>query len=109
MSGGYQVDLQALEVHERELKALVAGLPDAADAASDYVGNVQAWGIVGQFFAMIMKNWTDDAGEYVGKVKEAGDAVVEKFSGMRQVYADQEDAMAQSFQKLREGLDGAKP
>lgn len=109
MSGGYQVDLQALEVHERELKALVAGLPDAADAASDYLGNMQAWGIVGQFFAMIMKNWTDDAGEYVGKVKEAGDAVVEKFSGMRQVYADQEDTMAQSFQKLRDGLDGAKP
>ena len=109
MSGGYQVDLAVLEAHERELKALVAGLPDAADAASDYVGNVQAWGVVGQFFAMVMKNWTDDASEYVGKVKEAGDAVVERFAGMRQSYADQEESMAQVFRELREGLDGAQP
>lgn len=109
MSGGYQVDLAVLAAHERELKALVAGLPDAADAASDYVGNVQAWGVVGQFFAMVMKNWTDDASQYVGKVKEAGDAVVERFAGMRQSYADQEESMAQVFRELREGLDGAKP
>ncbi|MFD1147938.1 hypothetical protein [Saccharothrix hoggarensis] len=109
MSDGYQVDLAVLEAHERELKALVAGLPDAADAASDYVGNVQAWGVVGQFFAMVMKNWTDDASEYVGKVKEAGGAVVERFAGMRQSYADQEESMAQVFRELREGLDGAKP
>lgn len=109
MAGGYQVDLQALEVHERELKALIAGLPGAADAASSYIGNPQAWGVVGMFFAEIMQNWTNDAGEYVDKVKEAGDAVIERFSGMRQTYADQEEAMAQVFGKLREGLDGAKP
>ncbi|MEU0885256.1 hypothetical protein ABZ345_42255 [Lentzea sp. NPDC005914] len=106
---GFQIDLQALEVHERELKALIAGLPDAADAASDYFGNPQAWGIVGMFFAEIMQNWTNDAGEYVDTVKKAGDSVVENFSGMRQTYADQEEAMAQAFGKLREGLDGVQP
>ena len=106
---GFQVDLQALEVHERELKALIAGLPGAADAASSYIGNPQAWGIVGMFFAEIMRNWTNDAGEYVDTVKKAGDSVVESFSGMCQTYADQEEAMAQMFGKLHEGLDGAQP
>lgn len=106
---GYQVDLQALEVHERELKALIAGLPDAADAASSYFGNPQAWGLVGMFFAEVMQRWTDDACEYVDTVKKTGDSVVERFSGMRQTYADQENAMSQAFAKLREGLDGAKP
>jgi hypothetical protein len=105
---GFQVDLQALEVHERELKALIAGLPGAADAASDYFGNPQAWGIVGMFFAEIMQNWTNEAGDYVDTVKAAGDSVVERFAGMRQTYADQEEAMAQAFGKLREGLDGPK-
>ncbi|MFD0201451.1 MULTISPECIES: hypothetical protein [Saccharothrix] len=109
MSGGYQVDLAVLEAHERELKALIAGLPDAADAASDYVGNEQAWGVVGQFLALAMMIWTNDASEYVDKVKQAGDAVVERFGSMRQTYADQEEAIAQAFGKLREGLDGAKP
>ncbi len=39
---GYQVDLAVLEAHERELKALLAGLPSAAEAGSNYVGNPQA-------------------------------------------------------------------
>ncbi|MGW4212726.1 hypothetical protein ACWEIJ_32405 [Lentzea sp. NPDC004789] len=106
---GFQIDLQALEAHERELKALIAGLPGAADAASSYIGNPQAWGIVGMFFAEIMQNWTNDASEYVDTVKKAGDSVVERFSGMRQTYADNEEAMAQMFGKLREGLDGVQP
>ncbi|WP_330271399.1 hypothetical protein OG205_30340 [Lentzea sp. NBC_00516] len=106
---GFQVDLQALEVHERELKALIAGLPGAADAASSYIGNPQTWGVVGMFFAEIMQNWTNEAGDYVDTVKKAGDSVVERFSGMRQTYADQEEATSQMFAKLREGLDRTKP
>jgi hypothetical protein len=106
---GFQVDLKVLEAHERELKALLAGLPTAADAGADYVGNPQAWGIVGMFFAQIMERWTDDAREYVDTVKAAGDDVVERFAGMRQTYAEQDEAMAQSFKKLREGLDGVQP
>lgn len=106
---GFQVDLQALETHERELKALLAGLPGAADAASSYIGNPQAWGIVGMFFAEVMQNWTNEAGDYVDTVKKAGDSVVERFSGMRRTYADQEESTSQMFAKLREGLDGIKP
>ncbi|SDL19768.1 hypothetical protein SAMN04488074_109254 [Lentzea albidocapillata subsp. violacea] len=106
---GFQVDLAALEAHERELKALLASLPSAADAGADYVGNPQAWGIVGMFFAQIMERWTNDAREYVDTVKAAGDDVVERFAGMRQTYAEQDEAIAQSFKKLREGLDGVQP
>ncbi|MET9230893.1 hypothetical protein [Lentzea sp. NPDC003310] len=106
---GFEVDLQALEVHERELRALLEGLPSAADAASSYTGNFQAWGIVGMFFAEVMRNWTNEAGDYVDAVEKAGDSVVERFSGMRQDYADREEAASQMFAKLRAGLDGTKP
>jgi hypothetical protein len=106
---GYQVDLAVLEVHERELKALIAGLPSAAEAGSDYFGNPQAWGAIGMFFAEVMRRWTEDANTYVDTVKAAGDGVVERFAGMRKAYAEQEEAMAQSFKKLREGLDGVQP
>lgn len=106
---GFHVDLKVLEAHERELKALLAGLPSATDAGADYVGNPQAWGVVGMFFAQIMERWTNDARAYVDTVKAAGDDVVERFAGMRQTYAEQDEAMAQSFKKLREGLDGVQP
>ncbi|GGU22210.1 hypothetical protein [Lentzea flava] len=109
MSDGYQVDLQALVVHERELKALIAGLPDAKAAGANTVGNLEAWGLAGQLFALLMNNWTEEASEYVDAVKKAGDALIERFGDMRKTYADQEEAMAQMFQKLREDLDGAKP
>lgn len=109
MSGGYQVDLQALEVHERELKALIAGLPDAKAAGADTVGNFEAWGLAGQFFALLMNNWTGEASDYVDTVKKAGDALIERFADMRKTYAEHEETMAQMFQKLREGLDGSKP
>ncbi|MFD4643874.1 hypothetical protein ACFWN2_41655 [Lentzea sp. NPDC058436] len=106
---GFHVDLQALEAHERELRALIAGLPGAADAASSYIGNYQTWGVVGMLFAEVMQNWTNKAGDYVDTVKEAGDSVVERFSDMRQAYVDQEEAVSQMFAKLHEGLDGTKP
>lgn len=106
---GFQVDLQVLEAHERELKALLAGLPSAAEAGSDYVGNPQAWGIIGMFFAEIMRRWTEDANKYVDTVKAAGDDVVGRFAGMRQAYAEQDEAMAQAFETLRKGLDGVRP
>lgn len=106
---GFQVDLKALEAHERELKALLAGLPSATDAGADYVGNPQAWGIAGMFFAQVMERWTNDAREYVDTVKAAGDDVVDRFAGMRQTYAENDEAMAQAFKKLQQGLDGVQP
>lgn len=106
---GFQVDLAALEAHERELKALLAGLPTAADAGSAYIGNPQAWGVIGMFFAEIMNRWTEDANKYVDTVKAAGDDVVERFADMRQSYAEHDEAMAQAFKKLSEGLDGVQP
>ena len=106
---GFHVDLQALEAHERELRALIAGLPDAAADASQAYGDPYTWGIVGQFFAEGMDRWTEDAVKYAEAVKAAGDSVVERFAGMRQTYADQDEAVARSFKKLREGLDGMQP
>ncbi|MDX8051305.1 hypothetical protein SK571_18100 [Lentzea sp. BCCO 10_0798] len=106
---GFQADLKALEAHERELKALLAGLPSAADAGADYVGNPQAWGLIGQFFAIGMELWTNDARAYVDAVKAAGEGVVERFADMRQAYEDQEASMAATFKKLRENLDGVQP
>lgn len=106
---GFKVDLAVLEAHERELKALIAGLPSAADAGSDYIGNPQAWGVIGMFFAEVMQRWTNDANEYVDAVKAAGDDVVERFAGMRQTYADEEEAMGQVFKELRDDLNQVKP
>lgn len=103
---GFQIDLQALEVHERELKALIAGLPDAKATGANNFGNFDAWGLAGQPFALMMNHWTGDASDYVDAVKEAGDALVQRFADMRKTYADQEEAMAQIFQKMRAGLDG---
>ncbi|GLZ32831.1 hypothetical protein Lesp02_50190 [Lentzea sp. NBRC 105346] len=108
MSGGFEVDLRVLEAHERELKTLMAALPDAAEAGAS-LWNPQAFGVIGMFFAQVLSNWTDDAVEYVGKVKQTGDAVAENFAGMRQEYADNEDQVAQAFGKLRDGLDGVAP
>ncbi|KOV83713.1 hypothetical protein [Nocardia sp. NRRL S-836] len=106
---GFGIDLQILEVHERELRALLAGLPDAKAAGADNVGNLEAWGLAGQAFALLMNNWTGEASNYVDAVKEAGDTLIERFAAMCEAYADQDEAMAQVFQKLRESLDGGAP
>ena len=103
---GFHVDLQILGVHRRELQALIGRLPDAKAAGADNLWNFEAWGVAGQPFAALMSNWTDEASEYVDAVKEAGDVLVQRFADMCQTYADQEEATAQMFQKLREGLDG---
>ncbi|ALG07006.1 hypothetical protein [Kibdelosporangium phytohabitans] len=110
MPDGYAVDLKVLEAHERELKALVAGLPDASDAASDYIGNMQTFGVLGQFLAAaILSEWTGEAENYVGKVKQAGDDVVAKFALMRQAYDDNDQSLKQAFHQLAGGMNGAKP
>ncbi|ONI81270.1 hypothetical protein ALI144C_22360 [Actinosynnema sp. ALI-1.44] len=110
MPSGYSVDLKVLEAHERELKALVGSLPAASDAASDYVGNTDAFGVLGQFLAAaILSEWTSEAENYLGKVKEAGDDVVAKFGLMRQAYNDNDAALKQAFHQLAEGMGGKKP
>lgn len=105
---GFHVDLQILDVHRRELQALIGGLPDAKAAGADNLGNFEAWGVAGQPFAALMSNWTGEASEYVDAVKEAGEVLIQRFADMCQTYADQEEATAQMFQKLREGLDGGE-
>ncbi|SEP84501.1 MULTISPECIES: hypothetical protein [Lentzea] len=105
---GFHIDLQILDVHRRELQALISGLPDAKAAGADNVGNFEAWGLAGQPFALLMNQWTGDASEYVDAVKEAGDVLVQRFADMCKTYADQEEAAVQMFQKLRHGLDGGQ-
>ncbi|MFD4673552.1 hypothetical protein ACFWNN_27770 [Lentzea sp. NPDC058450] len=106
---GFNVDLHVLDVHRRELQALISGLPDAKASGADNLWNFEAWGVAGQPFAALMNNWTGDASEYVDAVKEAGDVLVQRFADMCKTYADQEESAAEMFRKLREGLDGGQP
>ncbi|MCE7008536.1 hypothetical protein LWC34_37850 [Kibdelosporangium philippinense] len=108
MPDGFAVDLNVLAAHERELKALIAGLPDAASAGAN-LWNPQAFGVVGMVFAQVLNRWTNDAAEYVGKVKAAGDSVADRFTAMRTAYDENDKSLKDAFTKLREGMDEAAP
>ncbi|WP_026425612.1 hypothetical protein [Actinokineospora inagensis] len=104
--GGFEIDLKVLETHERELRALMDSLPEASAAASDYVGNVRAFGIVGQFLAEVLMAWTDSAEAHVAAAKSAGEDVANRFADMRQAYSDTDTQAAKGFQALADKLGG---
>ncbi|WP_018682316.1 hypothetical protein [Actinokineospora enzanensis] len=106
--GGFEVDLKVLEAHERELRALIAAMPDAA-AAGDSLWNPQAFGVIGMFLAQTLNIWTDDAVEYVDKAKAAGDDMADRFAAMREGYANGDKDAAAMFDAIRARFDQAKP
>lgn len=105
--GGFQVDLKVLEAHERELKALLADMPDAADAGDSF-WNPDVFGIVGMFAAQTLNIWTNDAVELVGKAKVAGEEMAARFKEMREAYAEGDQQAAAMFEAILKQLEGLK-
>lgn len=104
--GGFQVDLKVLEAHERELKALLDNMPDAA--AGDSFWNPDVFGIVGMFAAQTLNIWTNDAVELVGKAKAAGDEMAKRFKEMREAYANGDQESAAMFEAILKQLEARK-
>jgi hypothetical protein len=105
--GGFAVDLKVLEAHERELRSLLAQMPDAADAAGS-LWNPDVFGVVGMFAAQLLILWTDDAAELVGAAKNAGEEMAARFKDMRDAYAEGDQQAAALFEAILEQLEGPK-
>jgi hypothetical protein len=109
--GGFHVNLKVLEAHERELRALLAQMPDAADAGSgagSSLWNPDVFGIVGMVPAQILRGWIDDAVDFVGKAKGAGVEMAGRFKEMREAYADGDQESAAMFDAILKQLEGRK-
>lgn len=108
--GGFQVDLKVLEAHERELKSLLAQMPDAEDAGGggESLWNPDVFGVVGILAAQTLRVWINDAVDFVGKAKEAGEEMAGRFKEMREAYADGDQDAAAMFDAILKQLEGRK-
>ncbi|MGH3863384.1 hypothetical protein [Actinokineospora sp.] len=82
-------------------------MPDAQDAGGggESLLNPDVFGVVGILAAQTLRIWINDAVDFVGKAKGAGEEMASRFEEMREAYVkgDQEAAMFDAILKQLEG------
>jgi hypothetical protein len=97
--GEIQVTPQALTQHAADVKSFMADLNSACSSAGDDF-DIQSFGIIGESWSWILKNWTDSASSFLKTTTAAGEHVSEQLTKMSTAYVDTEQANAQSLQSI---------
>lgn len=79
-AGSYQVDLEALAGHENEVRETADKVHQAIDAtgAAQGLGDMNAFGLVGQIVALGIEYWIHSATSFVKGLGDAGHDLADK-------------------------------
>jgi hypothetical protein len=91
--GGYEVDLQALKGHEPEVREAADKVHQAIDAtgAAQGLGDINAFGLVGQIVAAGIEYWIHSATSFVKGLGDAGHDLADKVGSAHQAMSTHED------------------
>ncbi|WP_160148727.1 type VII secretion target [Amycolatopsis alkalitolerans] len=93
MTGKYQVDLQALKGHEPEVRGTADKVHEAIDAtgAAQGLGDLNAFGLVGQVVALGVEYWIHSATSFVKGLGDAGHDLADKVGSAHEAMQNHED------------------
>jgi hypothetical protein len=93
MTGGYQVNLEALARHESEVRDTADKVHQAIDAtgAAQGVGDFNAFGIVGQVVAAGVEYWIHSATSFVKGLGDAGHDLADKVKTAHEMLSTHEE------------------
>ncbi|NKQ54942.1 hypothetical protein HFP15_18830 [Amycolatopsis sp. K13G38] len=93
MAGGYEVDLQALAAHAPEVDQVAEQVHQAIDAtgAAQGLGDMNAFGLVGQVVAAGIEYWIHSATSFVKGLGDAGHDLADKVKNAHEALSDHED------------------
>ncbi|MDT7805587.1 MAG: hypothetical protein QOI78_9020 [Actinomycetota bacterium] len=86
-----KVDFDVLGGHEDEIREIAGKVQQALDAAgSAQALDFDAFGIVGQVFAVPIQSWVDTADSFLGSAVEAGHDVADRVKTAHTAFRDHE-------------------
>ncbi|GHF59865.1 hypothetical protein FHX82_000511 [Amycolatopsis bartoniae] len=93
MAGGYEADLNALAAHEPEVREVAEKVHQAIDAtgAAQGLGDMNAFGIVGQVVALGVEYWISSATSFVKALGDAGHDVADKVKTTHEALSTHEE------------------
>jgi hypothetical protein len=93
MAGGYEVDLQALAAHEPEVRQVAQQVHQAIDAtgAAQGLGDINAFGLVGQVVAAGIEYWIHSATSFVKGLGDAGQDLADKVKTAHEALSTHEE------------------
>lgn len=105
-SGGFQVDLEALAGHEPEVRDVADKIQQAIDAAGDAhaLGDINAFGLVGQVFAIPLQIWYGICTNFIKDLGTTGHTLADKVATAHQSLSTHEDNSKQMLAALGKEL-----
>lgn len=93
MADGYEVDLQALAAHAPEVDQVAQQVHQAIDAtgAAQGLGDMNAFGLVGQVVAAGIEYWISSATSFVKGLGDAGQDLAGKVRTAHEALSTHED------------------
>ncbi|KAA2264744.1 hypothetical protein F0L68_06540 [Solihabitans fulvus] len=103
---GTEVDLEQLKQHETDVRGIAADV-DTAVSASDSGGaafDIDAFGIVGQIFALPIQGWVDAAVDFLQQAATVGHEVADRLKDSRETYQSTDQEHADNFDQICGGV-----
>ncbi|GAA4664232.1 MULTISPECIES: hypothetical protein [Amycolatopsis] len=93
MAGGFEADLNALAAHEPEVREVADKVHEAIDAtgAAQGLGDLNAFGLVGQVVALGVEYWIASATSFVKGLGDAGHDLADKVKTAHEAISSHEE------------------
>jgi hypothetical protein len=106
MSGGFKVGLDELGAHEEEVRQIAQEVQTAVDASGEAQAafDLNAFGLVGQVFALPIQAWISSAGDFLNAAAEAGHEVADRVQTAHTMYTEHETKTATLIEGIGKGL-----
>lgn len=102
MAGDLQVHLPALQAHKGEVQGIAEGVHTAAQASlSGQAFGSEAFGIVGQVFALPLQMYLTEATTFIGLVASVADDIGDKLGQAHDAYDSHQQSTSTKLQSTR--------
>ncbi len=105
MADGMKLDSDALAGHEDEIREIADKVQQAVDASgSAQALDFDAFGLVGQVFAIPIQAWVSEADLFLAAAVEAGHEVADRIKTTHQAFTEHENSTKCTIEAIGKGL-----
>jgi hypothetical protein len=105
-AGGFEVQPDALTAHENELRQIADQVKASIDASGSAQAalDLNAFGLVGQLFALPIQGWITTASDFLNQAAAAGQDVADKLKNANEAIGDNEDKTVALLDSVGKGV-----
>lgn len=103
---GFQVHLEAMSTHEGELRQVADQVKDCVDASGEAQAalDLNAFGLIGQIFALPIQHWVSSATDMLNDAADAGHGLADRLQTANGMIGDNEAATTQKLTAIGGGI-----